>query len=130
MIDVNNLKLKRNERDLQEFLLFCVFTNGKITKKSHEISRKVHLLLKNESNPLEWIHDISSVNSKHNIDYLYEFLLEYSLPRNKKVISCLRDIHKIKNKLEKISDKELKSVYGIGKSISNLFISNNKLPND
>jgi hypothetical protein len=74
-------KFDRTERELQEFLLFCIFTSGRIGKKSSEISRKLDLFLNDKSNkknirPFDWIELLASVKSNHGVNYLYEFLVE------------------------------------------------------
>jgi hypothetical protein len=119
----------RTQKELEKFLLFSILTSGKITKKSEYILQNINKFLTTEckdSNTLKWIYKIASIKSNHNRDYIYEFLKEYDLPRNQKVLSCLRDFGKIKNNLKEITKEELKSVNGIGESISNFFISNTR----
>jgi protein involved in ribonucleotide reduction len=87
-------KFDRSERELQEFLLFCIFTSGRIGKKSSEISRKLDLFLNDKSNkknirPFDWIELIASIKSNHGRDYLYLFLVEYGLLSNKRTLKCL-----------------------------------------
>ena len=119
----------RTEKELEEFLLFSILTSGKITKSSEHILENINNFLTTEckdSETLKWIHKIASIKSNHGRDYIYEFLKIYNLPRNQKVLSCLRDFGKIKNNLKEITKEELKSVNGIGESISNFFISNTR----
>lgn len=119
----------RTEKELEEFLLFSILTSGKITKKSEYILKNIKNFLTTEckdSERLKWVHKIASIKSNFGRDYIYEFLKEYDLPRNQKVLSCIRDIGKLKTNLKKITEQELKSVNGIGESISNFFISNTR----
>ena len=119
----------RTEKELEEFLLFSILTSAKTTKKSEYILKNINNFLKTEckdSERLKWVHKIASIKSNHGRDYIYEFLKIYNLPRNQKVLSCLRDIGKLKTNLKKITEQELKSVNGIGESISNFFISNTR----
>jgi hypothetical protein len=119
----------RTEKELEKFLLFSILTSGKITKRSEYILENINNFLTtecNDSETLKWIYKIASIKSNHGRNYIYEFLKEYNLPRNQKVLSCLRDLEKIKTNLKEITKEELKSINGIGEGISNLFISNTR----
>ena len=122
-------KYDRTKKELEEFLLFSILISGKVTNKSEIILEKTKVFLQNECHDedvLNWIHKIASIKSNHSRDYIFEFLKEYDLPRNKKVLSCIRDFGKIKNDLKNITKDELKSIDGIGESISTFFIKNTR----
>ena len=113
-------KFDRTERELQEFLLFCIFTSGRIGKKSSEISRKLDLFLNDKSNkknirPFDWIELIASIKSNHGRDYLYLFLVEYGLLSNKRTLKCLREVTRLRKKLKEVTENDLESIHGIGK---------------
>ena len=124
-------KFDRTERELQEFLLFCIFTSGRIGKKSSEISRKLDLFLNDKSNkknirPFDWIELIASIKSNHGRDYLYLFLVEYGLPSNKRTLKCLREVTRLRKKLKEVTENDLESIHGIGKAIASFFITNTR----
>jgi hypothetical protein len=124
-------KFDRTERELQEFLLFCIFTSGRIGKKSSEISRKLDLFLNDKSNkknirPFDWIELIASIKSNHGRDYLYLFLVEYGLLSNKRTLKCLREVTRLRKKLKEVTENDLKSIHGIGKAIASFFITNTR----
>jgi hypothetical protein len=124
-------KFDRTERELQEFLLFCIFTSGRIGKKSSEISRKLDLFLNDKSNkknkrPFDWIELIASIKSNHGRDYLYLFLVEYGLLSNKRTLKCLREVTRLRKKLKEVTENDLESIHGIGKAIASFFITNTR----
>jgi hypothetical protein len=124
-------KFDRTERELQEFLLFCIFTSGRIGKKSSEISRKLDLFLNDKSNkknirPFDWIDLIASIKSNHGRDYLYLFLVGYGLLSNKRTLKCLREVTRLRKKLKEVTENDLKSIHGIGKAIASFFITNTR----
>lgn len=91
------------EKELQESLLFDILSSGKNKKTFKEISKKLGLFLKENSNglqPLEWIDQLTSVKSSLGIDYLYEFLTGYGLPADEKTLERLKEVSHRKNKLE------------------------------
>jgi len=108
-------KFDRTERELQEFLLFCIFTSGRIGKKSSEISRKLNLFLNDKSNkknirPFDWIELIASIKSNHGRDYLYLFLVGYGLLSNKRTLKCLREVTRLRKKLKEVTENDLESI--------------------
>ena len=122
-------KFDRTERELQEFLLFCIFTSGRIGKKSSEISRKLDLFLNDKSNkknirPFDWIELIASIKSNHGRDYLYLFLVEYGLLSNKRTLKCLREVTRLRKKLKEVTENDLESIHGIGKVTASFFMRN------
>ena len=130
-------KFDRTERELQEFLLFCIFTSGRIGKKSSEISRKLDLFLndklkyeitpnKKNIRPFDWIELIASIKSNHGRDYLFLFLVEYGLLSNKRTLKCLREVTRLRKKLKEVTENDLKSIHGIGKAIASFFITNTR----
>jgi hypothetical protein len=124
-------KFDRTERELQEFLLFCIFTSGRIGKKSSEISRKLDLFLNDKSNkknirPFDWIELIASIKSNHGRDYLYLFLVGYGLLSNKRTLKCLREVTRLRKKLKEVTENDLESIHGIGKAIASFFITNTR----
>jgi hypothetical protein len=124
-------KFDRTERELQEFLLFCIFTSGRIGKKSSEISRKLDLFLNDKSNkknirPFDWIELIASIKSNHGMDYLYLFLVEYGLLSNKRTLKCLREVTRLRKKLKEVTENDLESIHGIGKVTASFFITNTR----
>lgn len=124
-------KFDRTERELQEFLLFCIFTSGRIGKKSSEISRKLDLFLNDKSNkknkrPFDWIELIASIKSNHGRDYLYLFLAEYGLLSNKRTLKCLREVTRLRKKLKEVTENDLESIHGIGKVTASFFIRNTR----
>ena len=130
-------KFDRTERELQEFLLFCIFSSGRIGKKSSEISRKLDLFLnddlkyeiitnKKNIRPFDWINLIASVKSNHGRDYLYLFLVGYGLPSNKRTLKCLKEVTRLRKKLKEVTEDDLESIHGIGKAIASFFITNTR----
>jgi hypothetical protein len=124
-------KFDRTERELQEFLLFCIFTSGRIGKKSSEISRKLDLFLNDKSNkknirPFDWIELIASIKTNHGRDYLYLFLVGYGLLSNKRTLKCLREVTRLRKKLKEVTENDLESIHGIGKAIASFFITNTR----
>ena len=130
-------KFDRTESELQEFLLFCIFTSGRIGKKSSEISRKLDLFLnddfkyeiipnKKNIRPFDWMELVASVKSNHGVNYLYEFLVEYGMPSNKRTLKCLTEVTRLRKKLKEVTEDDLECIHGIGKAIASLFITNTR----
>ena len=121
-------KYNRSEKELEEFLIFSILTSGKLNKKSKELFQKLNGFLKEDKNknPFKLIQKLSSIKSRFGLNYLYEYLKGHDLPRNQKVLTSLCEVLKYKNKLKKVTSKDLKDVYGIGEGISSFFISNTR----
>jgi len=106
----------RTERELQEFLLFCICVAG---KTAWQIAKKVDSLIK-VSCLSTGDSDIFLSLSKQ--DDLYSFLISRKIGNYKKHTRCFRELIKANLDLRTSSVEDLEKIHGIGPKTARYFV--------
>ena len=109
----------RNQRELEEFLLFCIMVAGKSAKGT---AQKLHQFLmrrENNESPLEYVDAL--VHEELNLD-LDTAMRNVRLGQYKRLGTAFRGILKFQNRLHEVSVKDLESISGIGPKTARFFV--------
>lgn len=120
MIDPTKItNYNRNQRELEEFLLFCIMVAG---KSASGTAQKLHQFLmrrENNESPLEYVDAL--VHEELNLD-LDIAMRNVRLGQYKRLGTAFRGILQFQNRLHEVSVEDLESISGIGSKTARFFI--------
>lgn len=120
MIDPTKItNYNRNQRELEEFLLFCIMVAG---KSASGTAQKLHQFLmrrENNESPLEYVDAL--VHEELNLD-LDTAMRNVRLGQYKRLGTAFRGILQFQNRLHEVSVEDLESISGIGSKTARFFI--------
>lgn len=121
MIDIRKLtNFNRNKKELEEFLIFCLFSAGKSIKKTAQYT---NILFASVTRPFEYLENLSSQN------LLESTLKVFKTGQYKRYTKAIQQITNSSIDLKNCTLKELSKLYAIGDRTARLFILHTK-PNE
>lgn len=109
----------RNERQLEEFMLFAIMVAGK--KASTTAKKLSSFLVSTNLSPFRFIEDFVQLD-KGGFNALDGWMRGHKLGQYKRLNSAFRGVLQFKNRLKSVTLEELESVKGIGPKTSRFFI--------